>query len=93
MKTDLSIQYLLNCGIGSCSTGGSHFRVYSYIYKKYAVPLGCAVYTGTSPSPGEAVCSNVQECSAFLPENKEVQVPQTPIQYKIKNWGMVQGPQ
>jgi hypothetical protein len=60
-KVTLSVQMLLNCGVGTCDTGGSSLAVYDFFVKKYAVPWGCAVYLGTTPD--EPTCSPIQQCS------------------------------
>ena len=87
-RITLSTQQVLNCGIGTCDAGGSSLAVFEFFQRKFAVPWGCAVYKATSPSNPE--CSDMQVCSTCWPGNKCEAVK--PIQYKIKEWGIIQGP-
>lgn len=59
----LSVQQVLDCGIGSCEDGGSYFNVFKFFYESGgAVPFGCNIYTASSPRPSNRTCSAYQNC-------------------------------
>lgn len=87
-RTTLSTQQVLNCGIGTCFSGGSSLAVFEFFQRKYAVPWGCAVYKATSPSNPD--CTDMQVCSTCWP-NTGCEVVE-PIKYHVKDWGHITGP-
>lgn len=88
-KVSLSVQQVLNCGIGTCFVGGSSLAVFDFFLNNYAVPWGCAVYTATSPL--QATCSDVQNCSTCYPGKPCFAVE--PVKYFADDWGFITGPQ
>lgn len=94
-KTTLSVQQVLNCGIGSCQEGGSSFSVFQFFKEKGAVPWGCQVYKASSPPFYERTCSDIQNCATCSPDGSLLKSKCEPIQdhenYKIKDFGVVSG--
>jgi len=88
-RVSLSVQHVLNCGIGTCFVGGSSLAVFDFFLSNYAVPWGCAVYTATSPL--QATCSATQICSTCYPGKPCFAVD--PIKYYAEDWGTITGPQ
>lgn len=88
-KVTLSVQQVLNCGIGTCYVGGSSLAVFDFFVKNYAVPWGCAEYTATSLL--EASCSPIQICSTCLALDKPCQAVE-PVKYYAEDWGYITGP-
>lgn len=59
----LSVQQVLDCGIGSCKQGGSPIQVFKFFDDHYSVAQGCNIYRGESPKYGKAVCNDYQNCA------------------------------
>lgn len=95
-RVTLSTQQLLNCGVGSCDRGGNHLTVYDFIQKNEAVPLGCQLYSASSPPFFERKCSKMQVCadcdSDGCPEKSKCFTVAKYKKYKIKSYGIVRGP-
>lgn len=96
-KVTLSVQQVLNCGIGACPEGGSSFSVFAFLQKQKAVPWGCQVYRASSPPFYERTCSDIQNCATCEPDGSLVKSKCYPVEeyekYGIKEYGVVMGAQ
>lgn len=94
-RRTLSAQNILNCGIGSCTEGGSSNNVFDFIQKNGVTQMGCQVYTSSSPPFYERTCSPLQKCATCWPDgslDKSKCIPVTDYKmYGVKEWGVVSG--
>jgi cathepsin X len=60
-QVELSAQALLNCGVGSCSKGGTPHDALNFIQKFGLPEAACQGYLGTSPS--RESCSGINNCA------------------------------
>lgn len=89
--TTLSVQQILDCGIGSCGSGGSFYNVHDYLYNSGgAVPFGCNVYRAESPPIDQRTCSAFQNCGTFT-WFKESQTIKNFKKIKIVEHGLIVG--
>ena len=61
-RTSLSVQNLLNCGIGSCEEGGSLGGVYEFANQNGVSEYGCFNYQAKSPPADKRTCSDLDQC-------------------------------
>jgi len=59
-RTYLSAQVLVNCGVGSCETGGDAYDAYNFASTQGIPEYGCQVYTALTPS--DQNCTAMQRC-------------------------------
>ena len=94
-KVTLSVQSLLNCGVGTCEDGGSTQTAYKFVFDKAAYPNGCNFYKAESPAPGDAVCDAMATCSQCLKDTTTSPVVCAPIEkppeFGIKAYGKISG--
>ena len=61
-RVTLSVQSLLNCGIGSCALGGGLYEAYMFAHSSGVPEYGCNGYLASSPADttcsGQNVCQN-----------------------------------
>jgi len=56
----MSVQTLLNCGVGSCTEGGDPYDAFTFA-RDHGIPAyGCQSYTASDPA--ETTCSDMQKC-------------------------------
>jgi len=56
----MSVQAVINCGIGDCEKGGEDYDVYVFAHDHGVPSYGCQVYTALTP--GEQTCKGDQLC-------------------------------
>lgn len=61
-RVNLSVQNILNCGVGSCEEGGSHADVYEFAHTHGVTEYGCFNYQAKSPAKGERNCTEMDTC-------------------------------
>lgn len=59
-RTFLSAQVLINCGIGSCETGGDAYDAYQFASTHGIPEYGCQVYQALTPDSQS--CTDIQRC-------------------------------
>merc|ERR1712194_240662 len=60
-RTTLSVQNVLNCGVGSCENGGSLYDVYMFAHSHGITEYGCNIYLAESAKAG-STCDGTNVC-------------------------------
>lgn len=92
-RAGLSVQNVLNCGVGSCTDGGSLGQVYEFAGSNGISEYGCMNYQATSPAEGEAVCDDIANCINCWGTADKFKCwgVKTYTKWYAKEWGIVKG--
>lgn len=87
----LSVQNLLNCGLGTCEKGGDPLNVLIFIHKFGVSDESCQNYQGKTPAKEN--CSNINSCATCkgMLYNSRCEEVKNYKRWKILDYGTISG--